>query len=129
MKVRTWIKLIALIIGILLGPYALSSAKASQPPLQWDFMPFMFIGSVVSFLFVIGIQLVRKDPKYSRSMLRIFLPLSVFIVGSGIGALATDLFSGVFGPASIFFLIIGAGLSIGVLLARLVFNAKFSNAL
>jgi len=89
----------------------------------------MFIGSVVGMLWTIGIQLIRKEPKASKLGIKVFTPLSIFMVGSGIGALATGYHYSEFTPASILFLAIGIGMLIGVFLMRLIILARYKSAL
>ena len=123
------IYILALIAGMLLGPSSLISAKAASPPIDWASIPFVVTGSIIAVVFIIGIQIIRKDPKYSRVALKIFKSLSVVLLGSGLGALATSVYKGEYGPASFFFFAIGVGLITGVLFSEAVYRAKYKNAL
>jgi len=115
--------------GLILGSYALSSANAAQPTLDWRAIILTLSCTPFSFLFLAGIQLIRKDPKYSKSMITIFTPLSVLLLGAGIGALATGFYYGELGPSSYFYLVIGVGLLMGVFVANLIYKVRFANAL
>ncbi len=115
--------------GLILGSYALSSANAAQPTLDWRAIILTLSCTPFAFLFVAGIQLIRKDPKYSKSMITIFTPLSVLLLGAGIGALATGFYYGELGPSSYFYLVIGVGLLMGVFVANLIYKVRFANAL
>ncbi|MFB3081443.1 MAG: hypothetical protein ACE1Y1_06705 [Nitrosomonadaceae bacterium] len=115
--------------GLILGSYALSSANAAQPTLDWRAIILTLSCTPFAFLFVVGIQLIRKDPKYSKSMITIFKPLSVLLLGVGIGALATGFYYGELGPSSYFYLVIGVGLLMGVFVANLIYKVRFANAL
>lgn len=115
--------------GLILGSYALSSANAAQPTLDWRAIILTLSCTPFAFLFVVGIQLIRKDPKYSKSMITIFTPLSVLLLGAGIGALATGFYYGELGPSSYFYLVIGVGLLMGVFVANLIYKVRFANAL
>jgi hypothetical protein len=126
---RKWIDIAAFVIGVVLGPTALASAKAAQPPIDWQSIQTTFVGCVIGSIFVIGIQVLRKDPKYGRYALGLFKPLSILVLGAGVGAATTDAIGGVVSPASFFFAVIGVGLLIGVLLSWGAFRAKCRNAL
>jgi len=66
---------------------------------------------------------------HGRLVFSIFVPLSIFMLGSGVGALVTSILRGECGPASFFFLAIGAGLVAGALLSRIAYRGKFKNSL
>ena len=80
-------------------------------------------------VFVIGIQILRKDPKYGRMTINFFVPVSAFMLGSGLGASATGALRGEWGATSYFFLAIGVGLVIGVATSRFLYFAKFKHSL
>ena len=128
-KFRKFNTPLAFLIGAVFGPYMLSSAKASNPTIEWNHIPFMFFGCVIGMFWVVGLQLIRKDPKYSRGAIIFFYPIAVFIMGSGIGALATGFYHNEFTPASLLFLAIGAGMLVGIFFMRLAFRAKYKSAL
>lgn len=125
----TWINIAAVTVGLALGPSSLASVKVAQPPIDWSAIPFTLAGCVIGAIFVTGIQILRKDSKYGRPVFSIFVPLSVFMLGAGLGALVTGILKGEYGPPSFFFLAIGAGLMSGVLLSRIAYRAKFKNSL
>ena len=124
-----WITPFAIILGLASGPYALSVSKASQPPIDWDHITFMFFGSVISVFWIVGIQLIRKKPNNSQSMMKFFALVSAFTLGSGLGALATGYYYNDFSPANTLFATIGLGLIIGMFLMRLVIHARYKIAL
>jgi len=126
---RIWINIAAFVVGVFMGPYALSSAKAAQPPIDWQAIQLAFVGCIIGSIFVLGIQVLRKDPKYGRFALGLFAPLSIFVLGSGFSAAVTDAISSEIGPSSFFFVVIGVGLLTGTLFSGVIFRAKFRNAL
>ena len=126
---RIWINIAAFVVGVFMGPSALSSAKAAQPPIDWQAIQLAFVGCIIGSIFVLGIQVLRKDPKYGRFALGLFTPLSIFVLGSGFAAVAADAISSEIGPVSFFFVVIGVGLLTGTLLSGVIFRAKFRNAL
>src|SRR5258708_5720290 len=109
MDIRRGIAVAAAVVGLASGQRSLQSAAASQPPLAWNDLAFVFIGSTISMTFVVGFQLLRKDPKYGLWALRFITPITIFIAASGVGALAVGLHSGQRGPAAWFFLACGIG--------------------
>jgi len=80
-------------------------------------------------LFTAGIQLMRKNPKYSKTMLIIFIPLSILVFSMGVGIFVSAIYFNELNPYKILYLAIGAGLLIGVGISTMIFKAKFQNAL
>ena len=126
---KTWINIAALIGGIAFGPSALDSAKMAQPPIDWPAIPFVLIGCLIGIMFVMGIQIYRKNPKYGRIALIVFTPLSIFLLGAGLGALMTGILRSEYNPTSFFFLAIGSGLALGVFLSRVAYRVRFKESL
>jgi hypothetical protein len=129
MKKSTWMNIAAIAVGVALGPCALASAKASRPPIEWSAIPFVFVGSVVAAVFVIGVQVLRSNPQHGRFAFCFFTPLSMFFLGSGVRGIATAILRGEFGPASILILAIGLGSVFGVFFSRMAYRMKFKNVL
>jgi len=123
------VNIAALVLGLAIGPFALVSAKAAQPPIDWPSVIFALLGCFIGTIFVIGIQIFRKEPKYGRWVLCFFIPVSIFFFGSGVGALIVATIRDEFGPTSFLFITASIGLVAGVLLSRVIFNTKFKNAL
>jgi len=129
MQIQKSINIAVFIIGIVLGLFAYPPAETFQPPLKWNHMPFLFFGSFFGVLFVAGIQLIRKNPKYSRTILMFFIPLSILTLGLGAGSFAMSMYYDEISPYSMLYLVIGGGLTIGVGISKMIFNARFPNAL
>ncbi|MBN2384654.1 hypothetical protein JXQ70_17405 [bacterium] len=129
MNKNIFINLIAFIIGGIFGPSALVSAKSAQPLIDWNSILFAFFGCVIGAIFVIGIQIFRKDPKYFFGALCIFIPISMFVVGLGIGAIITGAIRADFNPATFFFIATGIGLLIGVFFSGVLYRVKFKGKL
>jgi len=125
MKRQVWTGATAFVVGAISGPFALSSARSSQPGLDWNTIAFVFIGTLIGTIFVIGLQILRTESKHGHHALRFFLAVSLFVLGSGIGALAFAVYGGQIDPASIFFGAAGIGLVIGVLLSRVAHGLRF----
>jgi len=123
------VNIAALVLGLVFGPFALVSAKAAQPPIDWPSLIFALLGCFIGTIFVIGIQIFRKEPKYGRWALGFFIPVSIFLFGSGVGTLIAAAIRGELYPASFLFITASIGLVAGVLLSRVIFNTKFKNAL
>jgi hypothetical protein len=129
MTKKIFINLVTFIIGGIFGPSALVSAKSAQPLIDWNSILFAFFGCVIGAIFVIGIQIFRKDPKYSYWALCIFIPISMFVIGLGIGAIITGAIHADFNPATFFFIATGVGLLIGVLFSGVFYRVKFKGKL
>jgi predicted membrane channel-forming protein YqfA (hemolysin III family) len=114
MNMWRWIAVGAAVVGLASGQGSLESAAAAQPPLGWGHLAFVFIGSIIGMILVVGFQLMRKDEKYGRWAFRFMTPITIFIAGSGLGALGVALYSGRHGPAAWLFLACGAGALLGL---------------
>jgi hypothetical protein len=126
---RKLVNISSLILGLISGPFALVSAKAAQPPIDWPSVIFALVGCFVGALFVIGIQIFRREPKYGCWALGFFMPASIFFLSSGLSALIVAIIRSELGPASFLFIIASIGLMVGVLLSRNIYHRKFKNAL
>jgi hypothetical protein len=126
---RKLINIFAVILGLILGPFALVSANSAQPPIDWHLVIFVLVGCFFGAIFVIGIQIFRREPKYGHWALTFFIPASMLFLGSGIGALITAMIRGKVSSASFLYLAASIGLLIGVLLSRNIYQRKFKNAL
>ena len=124
MTKRTLFKSAVLALGVAFGPSAHTAARAAEPPISWDSIPFVFAGSMFGVILAIGLQIIRHDPKYGRLALGFFTPVSSFILGSGLGALAVGGLMNDFGPSSLFFFTMGLGAVCGVFLSGIMHRLK-----
>ena len=99
------------------------AAQSATPPIDWSSIQFAFIGSVIGMLFVIGIQTLRKNPKYGSLAIIAMFMVSLYFASSGVSAL---IIGGTISPVSLFILVIGLGALLGVGLSSLLF--KFRHA-
>ena len=125
MKLKRNINIFAAVMGVVLGPSSLITANASQPPLTWESIGVILFGCFFGGMLVIGIQVLRKNPKYGKYALTFFEPISIFTLGSGIGAAIYSIYIGIFGPSSMLFLAVGVGLLISVVVLNVLYRAKF----
>jgi hypothetical protein len=114
MNIWRWLAVGAAVVGLALGKASLESAAAAQPPLSWGDLALIFFGSIIGIILVVGFQMMRKDEKYGRWALRFMTPISIFVAGSGVGALGFALYSQQHGPAAWLFLACGAGALLGL---------------
>jgi hypothetical protein len=128
MKIWYLIVVGALILGIISGSSALQAARAANPPITWGAISFIFFGSAFGVVFVLGIQLMRRNSKYAHWAIRLFLPISVYVAGAGASAAMLDRVRGSVSPPSLFFLIIGGGLLVGLGASWGLFRWKFRSA-
>ena len=119
----------ALIVGAIGGSSVFTAAKSAQPPIDWSAIPFVFVGCAVGTSFVIGIQIFRSKPSYGQFALRVFEPLSVLILGSGISAFVISAVTKEIGATGTFFLAIGFGLVLGVVVSSFMFYKRFKTML
>ena len=107
MKTKRNINIFFAIISIILGPSSLVAAHASHPPITWGAIGFIILGCLIGGLIVLGIQILRKNPKCGKYALLFFEPISIFILGSGVGVLVYSVYVGEFSPPSTLFLAMG----------------------
>ena len=80
-------------------------------------------------LFVIGIQLFRREPKLSKWALWLLGPVSLYFVASGLSAVFLAASRGAVAPHAILFLAVGTGAHLGVWVSWLIYRRRFQNAL
>jgi len=129
MKPWHWIIAVVMIAGVFSGSGALEAGAAAQPPIEWPDIPFVFFGSVFGMLFVIGIQLFRREPKYSKWALWFLGPASLYFIASGLSAVFLAASRGGVAPHAVLFFALGAGAILGVWISWLIYRRRFSNAL
>jgi len=127
MKRLHWAIAGALIVGILSGPSALEQGAAAQPPIAWRDIPFSFLGGAVGMLFVIGIQLVRRNPKPSQWALYFLGPVSVWLTASGLSAALLAFARDGAAPYAFLLLSVGMGALLGVWVCWLIFRLRYAN--
>lgn len=128
MKLRHWVLFVALIVGLLSGPSAMDAAASAAPLIDWSTIPIAFGGAFLGMLFVIGIQLVRRDPSSGRWALLILGVLSVFLIGTGVSSLVSSLMSADVEPSSALFLALGLGAVLAVCACGLIFRRRFGHS-
>ncbi len=93
---------------------SLTSAETSVPPLKWSdvmLMPFfMFFGT----FFVFAIQAARKDQRPIRIAWHFFLCGGIYFFSTGVSSLILSLWRNSFGPPSLLFIAIAAGMFVGL---------------
>lgn len=129
MSTRKVILIAVFVLGLISGPSMLMSARAAVPPINWDVIPFVIIGSVVGVLFVIGIQLLRKNPKPAKFIIRAFEVIAIAILGSGITSFGMSVIKYGVAPSGVFVAAWGIGLSIGLVLVSVLFHWRYRNVL
>ncbi|OGI63586.1 MAG: hypothetical protein A2W18_07520 [Candidatus Muproteobacteria bacterium RBG_16_60_9] len=129
MKLWHWIVIGVVIAGLFSGPGALEAGAAAQPPIEWSDIPFVFVGGVLGMIFVIGIQLLRREPKPSKWALWLLGPASLYFVVSGLSAVVLASSRCGVAPHAVLFFAVGAGTLIGVGVSWLLYRWRFKNAL
>jgi hypothetical protein len=125
MKNKTLINIAAFVLGGISGSSVLQTAQTADPPINWGDIPFIFFGSVFGVVFVLGIQILRRDSKWAHWGIRIFIPIALFVLGAGAAAITIAAFTGGVIPASLLFLSAGAGLLIGLGVSSMLVRWKF----
>ena len=129
MKIWHWIIVGVVIAGLFSGPGALEAGAAAAPPIEWPDIPFVFVGGAFGMLFVIGIQLLRREPRPSKWALWLLGPASLYFVVSGLSAVFLAASRGGVAPYNVLFLAVGAGALLGVWVSWLFYRRRYNNAL
>ena len=124
MKIKFVVLTGLLIFGILSGESALQSAHASKPPIGWPDLPFIFGGTAIGMLFVIGLQILRSNPKYAQWAILFMSSASAYFLASGLSAVVI---AGQISPASLLFVAMGSGATIGLLISWWLFKLRHLN--
>ena len=124
MKIWRWIIIGVVIAGALSGSGALEAGAAAEPPIGWSDIPFVFFGSACGMLFVIGLQLFRRDSKPSQWALFFFAPVSLWLATSGLSASILSIVRGSTSPSAFLFLSAGTGALLGVGACWLIFRQR-----
>ena len=129
MKPWHWIVIGVVIAGMFSGPGALEAGAAAQPPIEWSDIPFVFVAGALGMLFVIGIQLFRREPKPSKWALWLLGPASLYLVASGLSAVLLAASHGRVAPHTVLFFAVGAGTLLGVGVSWFLYRRRFKHAL
>jgi hypothetical protein len=120
------LSVIAVIAGLLSGPWALESAEAAQPAITWGVIPFAFIGSAIGVFLVVVFQVLIGKQGPARFASWFFGLVGIYTATSGVSASVTAQMGVGIGPSGLFFLSGGIGIIVGALLAGAAYRAKFA---
>ena len=125
MNIQRALLILAFIGGLVSGPWALESAALSQPPIQWSDIPLILFGCLFGLLFVLGFQVVIGNLKAAYSGWQFFVLCGLFLLATGVSAFVTALFGSALYPSAFLFFTIGAGICLGALLCKALFNKRW----
>jgi hypothetical protein len=128
MNIRSVLIVVAVVVGLALGPSALSSAAAAQPPIRWNDLAFIFVGSAIALFLVLAFQVLLRNYKAFTYGWSAFSLMAFNVVATGISALATSVVTVGLHPHSLMFLVVGSGMSLAVVLLRAAFGGRLQNA-
>lgn len=128
MKLRFALITVAVVAGLASGWSALESASSSQPPTTWSNLLFVFFGSALAVMLVLGFQAVIKNNKAFVFGWSFFAIGAVYFFAAGISSLAVSLASTGLQPASLLFLVMACGMAVGLVALKAVFSGRFKNA-
>ena len=129
MKLWHWIVLGVVIAGLFSGHGVLEAGAAAQPPIGWSDIPFVFVGGVLGMIFVIGIQLLRREPRPSKWTLWLLGPASLYFAVSGLSTVVLASSRGGVAPYAVLIFAVGAGTFMGVGVSWPLYRRRFKNAL
>ena len=126
MTTTIWVLVIvAALAGVASGPSALSAANASQPPLDWPSIAFIFAGAAAALFIVLGFQGFLRKNKAVALGWNLFALSTVYMAASGIAALFISLAQGSFGPPSVLFLALATACTLSLVAVRKTFPRAF----
>ena len=126
MKTVPVLSAVAVIAGLVVGPWALEAAQAARPPIDWSDIPFVFVGSAVGVLFVVGLQVLMGKQGPARFASWFFGIIGMHVASSGVSAVVIAAFRGGVGPSALLFTSVGIGTIVGALFAGVAYRAKFA---
>ncbi len=129
MKLWHWTIIGVVIVGLFSGPGVLEAAASAQPTIEWTDIPFFFLGSLFGMLYVLGIQLFRREPKPILWAMRFFGLTSLWFSVSGLSAVVMAISSGDVAPYSVLFFAVGVGALMGEAVCWFLFRKRFKNAI
>jgi len=117
----------ALVAGLASGPSSLESAAASEPPIGWGSLAFLFFGSLIALPLVLGFQVALGNTKALRWGWYFFLFGAVYCTASGVAALVVAATGPGLVPHSFLFLALGVAMLAGLGIVKTVFASKFAH--
>ena len=119
----------ALVAGLASGPSSLESAAASEPPIGWGSLAFLFFGSLVALTLVLGFQAALGNGKALHWGWNFFLFGAVYFTASGLAALMVAAMGPGLAPHSFLFLALGLAMLAGLGMVKVLFASKFANGI
>lgn len=114
------------VFGLATGPTSLQAAAASRPPIDQFALIFILFALVLGPIFTLGLQAARKDPKPLIYGWYFFAACAIYFLATGLSAAGVALLSGSASPHVFLFLVMGVGISLGLLACRKLFASKFA---
>ena len=128
MNQRWMVMASALVAGALSGPAMLHSAGLANPPLDCSDLGFIFAGSTVCLPLMLGFQAVTGKHRTLHSASSFFAVVAVFLLAGGVSAAASALSMRQLSPSTFMFLLVGLGLSLGVVAVKAILRARSGHA-
>ena len=122
MNIRIILSILAVIVGLFFGSSDLEIREATNPPITWNDIPFILFFSIIGIVFVTGIQIFRKESKYSKNAIAFFFLGSLWTISAGI---STFIASETLSPESTVYLNFGFGMLLGVILSSFIFKWRY----
>lgn len=127
MNLRYFLLGAAVLAGLASGPASLESAAASEPPIGWGSLAFLFFGSLVALPLVLGFQVALGNSKALRWGWYFFLFGAVYCTASGLAALVVAATGPGLVPHSFLFFALGLAMLAGLGIVKVIFASKFAN--
>ena len=117
---------VVVVLGLISGPWALDSGRASQPSLEWSAVWIVGVASAIAAMFVFGLQVLLRNPVGARRALWALGLAALYFAASGASAFGVALFQRTVDPGSVIILVIGVGAIAGVGIGIAVYRAAFA---
>src|SRR3954471_13270371 len=126
MKVVPILSIVAVAAGLLSGPEVLEAAEAAVPAHEWRDLPFIFAGSLVAVVIVVGLQIAMRKEKPARIASWLFGLGALYIAVSGLSALGFALYRATIEASAFIFLAMGIGTIAGAVATGKIHRAAFA---
>lgn len=110
-----------IVAGLMSGQHALESARQASPALSWLSIAVVYLGSVVGVVLVVGFQALRNDRRFGQIAFFSMSLITTYFLSAGLSA---TFYAQGLSPASLLFVAVGSGSTVGLLLARFIYRAR-----
>lgn len=121
MSMRNILMIISFVAGMVTEPFMMFSIMRSRPPIGWTSLALISVGSAIAVFIVLGFQGLIGNQQKLHLWLNYFALIVIYFFGVGLVAFILELIKLRIQPYSVFFLVMAAGLGLGLYAIKLVY--------